>query len=84
MSTLEGHTSWVYSVAWSPKGDQLASASWDNTIIVWDAASGAQLSTLKGHTGMVHSLSWGQGDQLASASDDRTAVVWNVASGEKL
>ena len=32
--TLNGHTSCVYCVAWSPKGDHLASASGDKTIVV--------------------------------------------------
>ena len=56
------------SVTWSPKGDQLASASADKTIITWDAASGAQLSTLKGHTREVTSVAWspeGDLDQIA-------------------
>ena len=43
MLTLNGHTQGVSSVAWSPKGDHLASASMDETIVVWDAVSGAEV-----------------------------------------
>ena len=78
--TLKGHTRPVNSVAWC-KGDQLASASDDQSVVVWNVASGEQVSTLKGHTGPVNSIAWGQGNQIASASDDGTVVVWNVASG---
>ena len=44
--TLEGHSDWVRSVSWSPDGGQLVSGSSDNTVRVWDAASGELLRTL--------------------------------------
>ena len=53
MLTLKGHTGGVNSVAWSPDGKRLATASDDETAKVWDAASGKELLTLKGHTEQV-------------------------------
>ena len=40
LATLEGHTSWVNSVAWSGDGERVVSASWDGTSRVWDVATG--------------------------------------------
>ena len=46
LQTLEGHSEEVYSVAFSHDSARLASASWDRTVKIWDASSGACLQTL--------------------------------------
>ena len=47
--TLEGHSSWVTSVVFSPDGSKVASGSGDRTVRVWNVATGQAEQTLKGH-----------------------------------
>ncbi|KAK1974645.1 LOW QUALITY PROTEIN: WD40-repeat-containing domain protein [Colletotrichum cereale] len=85
LQTLEGHSGGVTSVAFLRDGMQLASASKDCTVKVWDAATGQCLRTLEGHGDYVRSVAFsGDGTQLASASKDCTVKVWDSATGQCL
>jgi len=78
------HSDSVRSVAWSPDGETLASASDDNSIKLWEVASGKQKATLSGYSGSVNSVAWSpDGDTLASGSEDGSIKLWDVASGKE-
>ena len=73
------------SVAFSPDGQRLASASRDQTVKIWDSATGKELFALKGHAGWVTSVAFSpDGQRLASASDDQTVKIWDSATGKEL
>ena len=69
----------------SGDGRLALSASEDNTLRVWDVASGTTLQVLKGHTSSVRSCALsGDGRLALSASEDKTLRLWDVASGTTL
>ena len=43
--TLTGHGERVVSVEFSPDGKRVVSGSWDKSVKVWDAATGAEVSS---------------------------------------
>lgn len=72
------HTSRVTSVAWSVRGTRIASASYDKTVRIWDAADGDNLITYKGHWDRVLVVAWSpDGNLLASAGSDGTIQIWD-------
>jgi adenylylsulfate kinase-like enzyme len=82
---LEDHSDRVNSVAFSPDGKTLASASNDKTIKVWNLQSQKSIATLAGHRDLVNSVAFSpDGLTLASASNDGTIKVWNLQSQEPI
>ncbi|HIK03209.1 MAG TPA: ribosome assembly protein 4, partial [Trichormus sp. M33_DOE_039] len=85
VNTLEGHSSQVFSVAYSPNSKYLASASTDNTIKIWDISTGKPVQTLKGHSDSVNSVAYSPDSKyLASTSSDTTIKIWDISTGKAL
>ena len=74
---LKGHTGRIMSAVVSPGGNQILTASWDNTARLWDLA-GKQTQELK-HDGAVTCASFSpDGMQILTASLDHTARLWDL------
>jgi cytochrome c len=79
---LKGHQGKVASVAVSPDGAWIASASWDGSIGLWPAQGGAP-RFLNGHDAPVTDVAFARdGARLFSTSADGTLRVWSWQEGE--
>ncbi|RDB30116.1 Vegetative incompatibility protein HET-E-1 [Hypsizygus marmoreus] len=86
LHVLEGHTSVVNCLAYSSDGRKIVSGSRDNTIRIWDAATGKELLLpLDGHTDWVNSVAYSPNSKkLVSGSKDGTVRIWNAETGREI
>lgn len=72
-----GHVGPINGVAVTPDGQLAATAGQDQTVRIWDVASGAKVAQLLGHSKSVNGVAFApDGSWLVSVSSDRTARLW--------
>ncbi len=78
----------ITSLAFSPDGKRIISASDDNTVRIWGVRLHPEikkLRRLKGHTSEVYFTTFSpDGKQIVSASWDNTVRIWNVETGKEI
>lgn len=80
---LTDHTHFVKVAVFSPNGKNLASGSYDGTIIVWDVDNGKKIYTLKAHNDEIYCMAFSpDSTKLVSGSDDELIKIWNLKDPE--
>ncbi len=80
-----GHRDILHCAAYSPDQSLVATAGYDQEIILWNAQTGQPVRSLLGHNGAIFDLAFApDGKVLVSACADETVKVWNVETGERL
>ena len=95
-----GHTAAVTGADWSSDGKRIATISNDNSVHIWDTASGElvrQINLPEGITGNIYD--WGMavkwspddrylltvsGDRFLTGSQDYDLILWEAISGEQI
>jgi WD40 repeat protein len=73
------------SLAFSPKGDILASGSVERVVKLWDIRTGDCLATMEGHEYPILSLAFSpDGNKLVSGSGDTTLMTWDVENQSRI
>jgi WD40 repeat protein len=78
---LKGHEAFVSALAYSPDGTRLASGGHDNTVRIWNTATGKEIhpgSAVENITALTYSP---DGKLLVSGGADARVRIWNAQTG---
>ncbi|CAJ1353972.1 unnamed protein product [Effrenium voratum] len=80
---LQGHTDSVVEVAFSTDGVYAATASYDGTVRIWNAADGSLVQSLDGPSKEVEWILWHpKGHAILGGSNDTMAWMWWAPTGK--
>ncbi|MCB0202238.1 MAG: PD40 domain-containing protein, partial [Anaerolineae bacterium] len=92
--SLDGHTSWLGMLSWSPDGDRILTTGQDTTARIWDAKTGEELALFSGHDAPTYSClsqctpetsAWSpDGKRVVTMDQAGKVFIWDPETGEEL
>lgn len=77
MAPLKGHQNYIHCLAFSPKGNILASGSYDEAVFLWDVRAGRLMRSLPAHSDPVSGIDFSRdGTLVVSCSMDGLMYVY--------
>ncbi|GAB0136040.1 hypothetical protein EsDP_00004357 [Epichloe bromicola] len=84
-AALRGHHNYIHCLAFSPKGNILASGSYDEAVFLWDVRAGRLMRSLPAHSDPVSGIDFCRdGTLVVSCSTDGLIRVWDTSTGQCL
>ncbi|KAF4124076.1 COMPASS component SWD3 [Geosmithia morbida] len=86
MAPLRGHHSYVHCLAFSPKGNMLASGSYDEAVFLWDVRAGRLMRSLPAHSDPVGGIGFSSDGTLvvSCSTDGLISRIWDTMTGQCL
>ena len=81
LKSFQGHSSKLWSIAFSPDGQTLASSSDDHTVKLWEVETMRCIRTVQGYNNWIWAAAFSpDGATLVSASEDGKLRLWDSAT----
>ena len=81
--TLGGHTDRVFSVAFSPDGNTLASASADRTVRVWNVRTGQEHATLGRYKDFAKAVCFSPDGKTLASGASNSIQLWDASPSQE-
>jgi WD40 repeat protein len=75
---LQGHKDRIWSLALSPDGRLLATASNDGTVRLWDVVGGGERAAFNWRIGKVYAVAFAPDGMRAAAGGHKDIVIWDI------
>jgi WD40 repeat protein len=84
IAVLRGQGGTIYSAAFDPSGDHLATASEDHTVRIWNLAEWRKRVLIEDGGPFIEAVYNSDGSQIATVGSDGMVRIWDVATGREV